>query len=100
MAEETRIIRVTATRCFLGQCVIEVPKWLIDQRVEQVIRRGGATAAHIARVVPFDRVQGTGLATALIQPARASKQGEMRIPLAMIRQHLIADGVGFGNFQD
>lgn len=86
-------VTITATRCYLGQIVVQVPDWLFDRRLTGIIRAGGATAAMLTRRVSFDRIAGTGLATCLCNSAKAGAQAQ--ISLEEIAPYLRADGICF-----
>lgn len=94
MAEPTRIIRVTANRCFLGQATLEIPAWASDDRVRAMIRNGGSLASLLSRSISFDRLAGTGLATATVTPVRGGQHpGELHLNLSDLSPALRRDGL-------
>ncbi len=91
----TRLIRLTATRCFMGQAVLELPDFARPDRIAGIIAGGGALAALLGRRLAFDRMDGTGLANPYLSPAAAARQGELILPLAQLTAALRRDGFQF-----
>ena len=93
----TRLFRLTATRCFLGQAVMEVPDFARADRLAEIIGGGGALATLLGRSIAFDRMDGTGLANPYLSTASAVRDGELFLPFSTISAALRRDGFQFGN---
>lgn len=93
MAEETRIIRLTAARTYIGQVTIEVPSWCRNERLLAIVANGGATTRYLGPTMQFGGIIGTGLATPIISDLNGSQAAEIR--LADIAVHLRQDGLIF-----
>jgi hypothetical protein len=94
-APATRLLRLTATRCYLGQGLLQVPAWCPPERMLGLVAQGGALARLLARTIAFDRLDGTGLARTHITAATAAMRGETVIPLDAIRDAMHRDGYRF-----
>lgn len=98
---QTKVMIVTACRCYLGQTVIEVPTFASADRIAGIIRGGGAMTRFIASNVSFDRIEGTGLARCQVtdfNPARHTQWKETpppEYPLDSISSYLRKDGFIF-----
>ena len=92
---QTRLIRLTATRCFLGQAVLEVPDFARADRVAEIIGGGGTLATLLGRRIAFDRMDGTGLANPYVSTASALRHGELFLPFSAISAALRRDGFQF-----
>ena len=89
----TRCVTITATRCYLGQVVVEVPSFCRDDRLGGIIRAGGATARLLAARMVFPPISGTGLATAYVRAAKELVPADL--PLSDLRNALLQDGFVF-----
>lgn len=66
---QTRLVRLTATRCYIAQAVLEVPAFMNDERLLGIVRPGGSLAAFLSASMRFQPVAGTGLARSNVKPA-------------------------------
>ncbi len=94
----TKIVRLTATRCYLGQALLEIPDYANLDRIRGIICGGGQVSRLLLTRIQFDGIAGTGLANAYLQPATTGTTQEAplyTIPLTTLAAPLRADGFIF-----
>lgn len=90
---KTHPVTITATRCYLGQIIVQVPDFCRDERLCGIIRSGGSTSRLLANRIRFAPIAGTGLATCFVHTAK--ELTEAHLSLADIAHSLRADGLSF-----
>lgn len=93
MPTNTRIIQLTAALTYVGQATIEIPSWCRNDRFRAIIAQDGATARLVSESIVFGRVQGMGLAAALVSDPKT--QAAPDLDLATIAACLRQDGFIF-----
>lgn len=93
---QTRLIQLTASRVFLGQCVLQIPAHCPPIRIAGIVAHGGATARLLSARMAFPAIRGTGLAAPYVSPLPERDLTADDIPLSGdLYAALQADGYQF-----
>lgn len=89
---KTRIVQLTASRIFVGQHLVEIPSFCLNDRFRAIVAHGGATSRVLSARMNFGRVVGTGLAQPLVSDLRTDAPILPDIPFIDIASALREDG--------